>query len=827
MTTPDLKSKLALLAAQSKQAQQSNKPSTTAVISGQSNAAFIGNPEDKEYMPHLKGMFNGLNTFLCLQSMTMLSQLEMYCEKRGVTKVVSTQVSLLNKFIRKVGGEKEVETISDYAGSVFSLGNVEVVFISPLAQLFTVPYGKFIAARYISKVCNPTSWPEATPFQWTLLDETNVQAYYKLFGDAYAIAADIETFKLNLAIRCISYTGIFISADGNSITTTTIVFPIDSLFWLAWLRKFNLLPAQKIFQNGKYDCSYLLRYDAVPTNWLWDTAHMFHCWFSELPKDLGFLNAFFLRKVVYWKDLSETQDLHEYYRYNGMDSWATANVWIQQMLQAPDYARRNYELEFPLVYPCLLAEMTGLERDLDRLKVARSEIDRVEAQKLALLQRLVGVYDFNPGSSQQVVKLLGLLGCSDLGSSGAKEIAKAKLRHPLNAYLLDFISKPADDAGDVSEYSIRGLRKLATNYLRTDDDAVKSGKYKGEKGAKEFCGRILYALNPHGTDTGRLASKSHHFWCGLQIQNVPRGREVKQTLKASGGFYLGECDLEQAESRDTAHIAGDNALIAAVTGERDFHSVNCSAFFGVPYDQIYDDKARKTRNKKLRDLAKRVNHGANYNMGPGVLVDTMGLDKIWEARQLLGLTITDPLGIAQYLLDQFHRTYAKIRGNYYEWVKKEIAIHSKLVSRAYHHTEYNLRVHNVDEYIKQGDWTRYCFGNPSKSKLDLNSYVAHCPQSLNARTLNEAFLKVFYEVALPNPLTFRLHAQIHDSILFSYQPGRKDHADKVRECMEIAVTVQDVSGNMRTFTVPASLKLGKVDKLTGQFKPAVYWSETE
>ena len=84
---------------------------------------------------------------------------------------------------------------------------------------------------------------------------------------------------------------------------------------------------------------------------------------------------------------------------------------------------------------------------------------------------------------------------------------------------------------------------------------------------------------------------------------------------------------------------------------------------------------------------------------------------------------------------------------------------------------------------------------------------------------------MFYEVALRNPTTFRLHAQIHDSILFSYASGHEYLAEQVKDCMEIPVTVRDVSGTYRTFTVPAALKLG-----TGKgdsFKRAKYWSETE
>ena len=795
-------------------AQLAKQAKLSPTVGTQNNAAFIGTYEDVTYVPYLKGMFNGLNTYVYCEKLELLSHLEMYCTKRGVTRVVSTNTTILSKLLERMGNYKAAPSLDNYAGSVFTYAGIEIVFINPLKQLLTVSYGKFITSRYISKVCAPDSWKEATPFSWHLLDASNLESTYQEFTNAFAIAIDIETFKLNLAIRCIGFTGVFISQSGD-IRTVSCVLPIDSTFALTWMRKFCALPAQKIFQNGKYDCSYLLRYNSPPANWLWDTAHFMHSWYSELPKDLAFLNAFFLRKVVYWKDLAETNDLHEYYRYNALDTWATANVWIQQILTAPAYARKNYFLEFPLVYPCLLAELTGIKRDEDRLLEARAETDEKIETELKKLQAMLGAPGFNPGSPVQVKTLLKILGCGDIESSNEKDLAKAALRHPINKRIIDVI------------LDLRGNRKLASTYLRLQSDAKQTGIHAGEGGAKEFRGRVLFALNPHGTDTGRLASKEHHFWCGLQIQNIPRGKEVKQTICADDGFYLGECDLEQAESRDTAHISGDSNLIKAVSGTRDFHSVNASAFFGVSYDSIYDDTSGKTKDKKLRDLAKRVNHGANYNMGPAVLIDTMGLDKIWEAKRLLKLSYFDPRQIAEHLLAQFHKTYPAIRDKYYASVINEIGNSKKVISRAFHHTPYNLSNASGDiestanSYISEGDWTRYCFGNPAKNKSDLNSYVAHCPQSLNARTLNEAFLEVFYEIALPNAECFRLHAQIHDSILFSYKEGRSDLADKVRECMEIPVTVRDVSGVTRTFTVPAALKIGTPST------PAKYWSETE
>ncbi len=779
---------------------------------------FLGTSDDKAYLPHLKNTFNGCTTFVCTEPINLLSHLDIYCKSRNITAVVTTNTTLLAKLVElQSGPETKSPSLDNYAGSVFLHSNREILFINPLRQLFTVKYGAFIARRFISKIVAADTWTEPTGFSWNLITSVNAQEICDDLESAYAIAADIETFKSPLSIRCIGYTGVYISNTGV-ISTRSYVLPLDSGFAVAVMRRINSSNPAKIFQKGQYDNSYLLRYNAPCHNYLWDTANLMHSWYSELPKDLAFQNAFFLRRVVYWKDLADTRDLQEYYKYNALDTWATANVWIIQMLTMPAWARKNYLLEFPLMFPSLLAGMTGIKRDMDRLQVARKTVDSQEQEALSGLRRMIHVPAFNPGSPPQVKTLLKILGCGDIDSSNEKDINKAKLRHPINARILE------------SVLTIRGLRKLRSTYLRTEDDAVQSGIHTGEKGAKEFKGRILYVIAPDGTDTGRNASREHAFWTGLQIQNIPVGEDdepswTKTTLCADDGFYFAEADFEKAESWGTGYISGDAALIAAVNSPKDFHSINASAFFGTPYTDIYDDTKKKTKNKPLRNLAKRTNHGANYNMGPAVLVDTMGVDKIWEAARLLGLPYRDPIKIAEHLLETFHRTYPGIKKNYYTSVINEVGLYQKITSRAFHHTAYNLSRYPTQadqlKYIEEGDWTRYCFGKPEKNKLDLNSYVAHCPQSLGARTLNEAFMRVFYEIALPNPTSFRLHAQIHDSILFSYREDSSHLAQEVKRCMEIPVAIRDVSGTLRTFTVPASLKMGSPGN------PSKYWNETE
>ena len=124
----------------------------------QNNALFLGTPDDKSYLPYLKGMFAVVPTYVCLELISLLSHLEMYCAKKGIDKVVSTNTDLLRNLLAAQGNLKDSPSLSDYAGSFFQHKNISIVFVSPLAQLFTVPYGKFLCARYISNLVAPDIW---------------------------------------------------------------------------------------------------------------------------------------------------------------------------------------------------------------------------------------------------------------------------------------------------------------------------------------------------------------------------------------------------------------------------------------------------------------------------------------------------------------------------------------------------------------------------------------------------------------------------------------------------------------------------------------------
>lgn len=781
------------------------------------NLLFLGTFEDKNYAASLKPMLAGHTCFTLFAEVNTLTELKVFCQKRNITGVISTSKALLIKLVSLIGTVKN-PSIDNYQGSLFRLTEeIDVVFISPLKQIYSVPYGSFIARRFISKLTHKNNWIKFPEFQWALASPQNIETVYEKFKTATLIGCDIETFKDPLSIRCIGYTAVFFNSRTSSLSTYSFVIPLDSLWALAWMRKFNSIEVPKVFQNGKYDIAYLSRYNAVPWGYLYDTKTMFHAWYAELPKDLGYLSAFLIRDVIYWKDLSESDDLYEYYRYNALDTHGTALAAISWILEAPDWAKWNYAEEFPLVFPLHMCEMRGIKRDIPKMEEVRSEYDTSLAKDVESLSRMVGTWPnpFNTNSAPQNASLRKILGCADIDSSDEKSLKKIGERHPLNKRIADKI------------LDIRGVRKLVSTYLKKDEYNAKTGKREVQ--ASEFCGRILYSINPDGTETGRHASREHHFWCGFQVQNVPGGKPVKQTLVADNGFKFAECDLKQAETRDTAYIAGETNLIKAVTGERDFHSVNASAFFGIPYESIYDDELGKTLDKLLRDLAKRVNHGANYLMGWSVLVDTMGEANTWKAKRLLKLP--SPWGlkeVAEHLLAQFHRTYPILSGDYYPKVVNEVMSTKMLRSWTYIHRPdvYGIEPIYINKEITPDmlvGWTRYCFGDPQKNKLDKNAYVAHVSQSLNAKALNVAILRVFYEIAL-NPKyadNFKLLAPIHDSILHQFREGHEYLSDMVRERMEIPITIRSYDKVIRTFTVPADIKAGK------DGKGALRWSETE
>lgn len=739
--------------------------------------------DDVPYLPLWKKHVLGGRAYpvpVSTQPPVAVAETVMKAKEKGCSRVATCCPQLLKLLL---GSSKKV-SVHDYAGSLIESRGIEFLIVPPPEQLVTVNSGIFLAQRYFSKFLQPDKFIPLPPFQWTLWQDTaQVRGQVKYWNAvATFIAVDIETVRDDddRSIDCIGFSFAKLNPDGNTYSLFNLVVPLDDEANLHIVRTILSSSPAKVLQNGKYDIAYLLRYGMPPVNYAFDTLNLFHSWYSELPKRLDFITAFMLRKWKFWKDDAKgSVDRMQHFEYNARDCYTTAMCFIALMREMPEWAINNFKMEFPVVYPAIMAENRGIVRDNEFMTAEEKRFLERMKERRATLGTMVDNPLFNPQSWQQVVALFDALGSGDIQKSGKVEMDKVANRHPLNARLIAEIKGFREDL------------KLVSSYLRDENEET------GER--KTWNGRAFFTLNPHGTDTGRLASGESHFWCGWNIQNIPRDRDdiqIKHGFVSDPGFYFGECDRSQAETRDTAYLSGDTKLIAVVDDpSKDFHGYNASDFFGIPYERIvrsqFDDGLQewvhKTLDKPIRDLSKRTNHGANYNMMAQMLLNTMTIANVAKAQRLLNLPREWRLvDVTAYLLKRFDETYPTVRGDYYDWIRAQIAATKMLVGPT--------------------GWTRYCFGNPSLRKLDMNAYAAHPSQSLNAMELNTAYLRVFREVALPNPKDFKLGPQIHDSILFQYRRGRQDLVYNVARCMDNPIEVTDIFGVTRLLRIPVDIK---------------------
>lgn len=677
-------------------------------------------------------------------------------------------IPLLNK------QKKPTNPSNNWAGACFNMNGMKIIISRPFSQLVKLPYANFLLSWYCNKHLDKNFPRPTTPVpdgaaSWTLATPNNIERLYEDFSSALYMAVDIETRKipvdmemvnkLRLAgepvdglyadmtvkksgnkvpcipiIDMIGYCGLFRMKDG-SLKSHSIVLNIRTMDDINWMRRFNSLEATKIMQNGSYDSTYLIgRYNAPLKNWLCDTFHFMHSWYAELPRTLNFIGSMFIDNYVDWKD--EIESSRE--EYNAKDTYYTLWSWVFMVNLAPQWAKDNYLIEFRKVFPNITCGLEGLLRDRTKQEELRELYTSKRNAALDSLETIL-YKGFNPASSQQVLNIMNAFSLAKFKKSDKKALERFANQGVLEAHIADLI-------GEVRECNI----KLNTFINSTD-----------------FAGRLLYEINAGGTDTGRSASKASNLWTGTQIQN--QDNKLRVMYIADDGWLLANCDGSQAESRTTAYISEDETLIDSVENAKDFHTRNASLFFGIPEDEIIklvydvkvvdgvevevprlDDEGKQVKDKSLRTLSKRVNHGANYNMGPAMLLQTMGVANVIEAKKLLGLR-GNLTNVCSALLQAFEDTYPLVKGKYYDEVINEIAITHRLRGAT--------------------GWTRYCFERPSRqgNKLILNKYVAHPPQSLSVMLIDEAMFDFWYEYQIKRGIA-RLKAQVHDEVLYMVRP---------------------------------------------------------
>lgn len=678
-------------------------------------------------------------------------------------------------------------TLDDYAGSL--IGNI--LFVYPTYRYWTKD-GKvgFIVRRWIDKIIFPDRFYHAPKFTWALVGtDCSLDEAERFLSSCVLSAWDMENSGRPELIPSIN--GVSgLSAQG---ITKTYVFDFREWEHVRALQRIAATDHPKITQNGTYDISYYFRWGMPLKNWRFDTFNMMHAWYAELPRDLGFITSFMIQNLEFWKDEANGNYM-EHCRYNAKDAFTTLHNCIAILREWPEWAKKNYQIQFPLQIPLIQAGMMGLAIDEKIREKLQSEAQEAIDVSLSRLRLIVGDENFNPGSPPQVKLLINTLGCPDIESSSATDMAAFSFRHPFNAFIAELIS------------DYREAVKAKSNYYDV----------------QTFDGRLLYKFLAAGTDSGRLASKAHDFafnvrlgddvkpvWkhYGFQLQNVPP--KAKKMIVADEGFLLYEADKEQAETRATAYLAQEPNLIHRVEFEPDFHCANVTAFFGIPFDQVYNPEG-KTKDEKvllpdIRQLTKKLNHGASYNMAWQVLLISMGEKNVWSAKTLLNLPRNYGVKeITQFLIDKFCAAVPRLKGLRYSQTSHTKGVQHLFTEKTYY-AEIIQEIKNTGKLVSPLGWTRRCFDDPMAHKPGLNKYVAHPSQNLSVADVNEGIMRIWNHPDLQDLSIFRLNGQVHDSIVFQIKEGYEDKIlPIIKDLFARPITVHG-----REMLIPVDVSKGK------------------
>ena len=680
------------------------------------------------------------------------------CKKNHCHYALTANFGLITKLFPYVEG-----SANSNIGTVFTIEGefpVRLILIPQILSIYRENSGVFMMNHWLKKLSRGTGTAK-DGFAWEYVTPQNLDRIKLEMNLSFLCAVDIETTKEDLRITSVAYTYGIVNSEGEIRTKNYAVKVDRDEFPFCWdvIGVLNKTKCPKVMQRGMYDSGYFLRFDVPLNNYIYDTYALFYCMFPELPKDLAFISSFVLDNFTFWKE----EFGRNLYEYNAKDTHNTFWVWIALIKYIAEnnleYAYANYLRQFPLTFPYLSCNLTGMLVDEEvKSKLYKQEIEKQRAAE-AELRYYLDEPNFNPGSPKQVKEMFLAVGYRGGKGTDVKEIKKFIRANPLYAILGELI------------LSYRKAQKAAGTYF--DVELLNS--------------RLMYEQDPFGTDSGRSATKGSFFWCGTQVQNIPMYARV---MCISGeGKTFAAIDKAQSESWCTGFLSQDINLIKAVSESPDFHCQNASMFFGIPFEELFDVETGKKLNVPIRDIAKRVNHGANYNMGEYVLLETMGIESVLEAKRLLELPMNySPIDVCRYLLAKFDETYTRIRGQWYDELVREVVLTGKST-------------------IPAVNWTRRTFLRPLKSKPDLNTLASFKPQSLSAHLVHEAFLKIWKELQLKKfSGKFKLVAQIHDELLIEGDDDIiEEAAQQVADYMVIPVEVEG-----RTMAIPSTTAIGKI-----------------
>ena len=369
------------------------------------------------------------------------------------------------------------------------------------------------------------------------------------------------------------------------------------------------------------------------------------------------------------------------------------------------------DVELPLVPILAKLERTGIAVDLSVLEEIRDRLDARLAAYEARVYQLAGE-EFNIGSNPQLQQIL------------FEKLRLPKTKRIKTGYTTD--PHPILDA----LIGYREVAKLKNTYVDTLPKLVDKSS-----------GRIHAQFNQLIASTGRLSSQNPN------VQNIPirteAGREIRRAFVAapeSEGLLV--ADYAQIEFRVLAHLAGDEALVAAFLGGEDVHATVAGMVWGLPPDQV---------DRDLRARVKMVTYGLAYGLSAYGLAQGIGI----------------PPDEARALMDAYFERFGKVK-----------AYLDATVTQA-RRDGYTSTILGRRRYLPD-------LASDSRQRRQMAERMAlNAPIQGSAADLIKMAMVAVDRAMTDQGLASRMVLQVHDELVFEVAPGEGERlAELVRREME-------------------------------------------
>ena len=484
---------------------------------------------------------------------------------------------------------------------------------------------------------------------------------------------------------------------------------------------------KKIGQNIKYDAEVLHRYGIMLRGISFDTMIASYVIDPTLRQhNLDYLAQHYLGyKMVSYKEVTDHTrdksfadvDINKAKEYSCEDAEIT--LMLKSILEEKLTSTDNYalfeDLEMKLVPVIMDMEMTGVKIDVDFFK----NMSKQFAHELSTIERRIfdlAGEEFNINSPQQ----LGSILFEKLNLPMRKK-TKKKTGYSTDVEVLTELAGLHEIPSLLLRF--RTISKLKSTYL----DALVNMVNKNT-------GRVHTSYNQTVTATGRLSSSNPN------LQNIPirteEGREIRKGFVADDGHLLLSADYSQIELRVFAHYSDDPVLLKAFARGEDIHTRTAAEVFDLDPRMV---------TPEMRRMAKMINFGIIYGMGPVKLAKELGISK----------------KVAQVYLDNYYERYKGVK-NFKEKVISR-ARHDGYVSTLLKRRRYLPNI-NSDNGNIRGEAERAAINTPI--------------QGTAADLIKMAMISIAERVKKEN-LGTKMLLQVHDELVFEVPQGELDRATKL------------------------------------------------